>query len=57
MRRLKIMQEDPISFNELFGMNDLQNRLKMFCKDQGLDVLYGVCCIDASEWKRQMGGV
>ena len=32
------MQEDPISFNELFGMNDLQDRLKMFCKDQGLDV-------------------
>lgn len=38
MRRLKIMQEDPISFNELFGMNDLQDRLKMFCKNQGLDV-------------------
>ena len=38
MRRLKIMQEDPISFNDLFGMNDLQDRLKMFCKDQGLDV-------------------
>lgn len=38
MRRLKIMQEDPISFNELFGMNDLQDRLKMFCTEQGLDV-------------------
>ena len=32
------MQEDPISFNELFGMNDLQDRLKMFCKEQGMDV-------------------
>ena len=38
MRRLKIMQEDPISFNDLFGMNDLQDRLKMFCKEQGLDI-------------------
>ena len=37
MRRLKIMQEDPISFNELFGMNDLQDRLKLFCKEQSLD--------------------
>ena len=37
MRKLKIMQEDPISFNDLFGMNDLQNRLKMFCKEQSLD--------------------
>lgn len=38
MRRLKIMQEDSFSSNDLFGMNDLQDRLKMFCKDQGLDV-------------------
>ena len=38
MRRLKIMQEDPISFNDLFGMNDLQDRLKKFCKEQGMDV-------------------
>ena len=38
MRRLKIMQEDPISSNDLFGMNDLQNRLKMFCKEQGVDI-------------------
>ena len=37
MKRLKIMQEDPISFNELFGMNDLQDRLKLFCKEQSLD--------------------
>jgi len=32
------MQEDPISSNDLFGMNDLQNRLKMFCKEQGVDI-------------------
>ena len=38
MRRLKIMQEDPISSNDLFGMNDLQDRLKMFCKEQGVDI-------------------
>ena len=31
------MQEDPVSFNDLFGMNDLQDRLKMFCKEQSLD--------------------
>ena len=37
MKRLKIMQEDPVSFNDLFGMNDLQDRLKMFCKEQSLD--------------------
>ena len=38
MRRLKIMQEDPVPSNDLFGMNDLQDRLKMFCKEQGVDV-------------------
>lgn len=32
------MQEDSISSNDLFGMNDLQNRLKMFCKEQGVDI-------------------
>ena len=38
MRKLKIMQEDPISFNDLLGMSDLQDRLKLFCKDQGMDI-------------------
>lgn len=38
MRRLKIMQEDSFSSIDLLGMNDLQDRLKMFCKEQGLDV-------------------
>ena len=38
MRRLKIMQEDSFSSNDLFGMNDLQDRLKGFCTEQGLDV-------------------
>lgn len=38
MRRLKIMQEDSFSSNDLFGMNDLQDRLKKFCKEQGMDI-------------------
>ena len=38
MRRLKIMQEDSFSSNNLFGMNDLQDRLKKFCKEQGMDI-------------------
>ena len=38
MRRLKIMQENPVSSNDLFGMNDLQDRLKRFCVDQGMDI-------------------
>ena len=37
MRRLKIMQDDSISSSDVFGINDLQDRLKMFCKEQGLD--------------------
>ncbi len=37
MKRLKIMQEDPVSSKDPFGMNDLQNRLKLFCKEQSLD--------------------
>lgn len=37
MRKLKIMQEDPVSFIDLFDMNDLQDRLKAFCKEQGLE--------------------
>ena len=38
MRRLKMMQEDSISSPDVFGMNDLQDRLRMFCKEQGLDI-------------------
>ena len=37
MRKLKIMQEDPVSFIDLFDMNDLQDMLKLFCKEQGLE--------------------
>ena len=37
MKRLKIMQEDPVSSKDSFGMNDLQDRLKLFCKEQSLD--------------------
>ena len=37
MKRLKIMQEDPVSSKDPFGMNDLQDRLKVFCKEQSLD--------------------
>ena len=32
------MQEDSFSSNDLFGMNDLQDRLKKFCKEQGMDI-------------------
>lgn len=38
MRRLNIMQEDPVSSNDLFGMNDLQDRVKRFCKEQSMDI-------------------
>ena len=38
MKRLKIMQEDSVSSKDSFGMNDLQDRLKAFCIEQGLDV-------------------
>ena len=38
MRRLKIMSEDvPMASGDLFGTNDLQDRLKAFCKEQGLE--------------------
>ena len=38
MRRLKIMSEDvPMAKGDLFGVNDLQDRLKAFCKEQGLE--------------------
>ena len=38
MRRLKIMQEDSVSSNDLFGMDDLQDRLMRFCNEQNMDV-------------------
>ena len=39
MRRLKILSEDvPMASGDLFGMNDLQDRMKTFCRDQGMDV-------------------
>ena len=38
MRRLKIMPDSPKGIENLFDMNDLQNRLRMFCKEQGMDV-------------------
>lgn len=37
MRKLKIMQEDPVPIIDPFGINDLQDRLKAFCRDQGLE--------------------
>ena len=37
MRKLKIMQEDPVPIIDPFGINDLQDRLKTFCREQGLD--------------------
>ncbi len=37
MKRLKIMQEDSVSSKDSFGVNDLQDRLKLFCKEQSLD--------------------
>ncbi len=38
MRCLKIMQEEPVSSIDQFGLNDMQDRLKAFCKEQGLDI-------------------
>ena len=38
MRRLKIISEDVVIPSNPFGMNDLQDRLKKFCKDQSMDV-------------------
>jgi hypothetical protein len=38
MRRLKIMSEEvPMAEGDLFGVNDLQDRLKAFCREQGLE--------------------
>ena len=38
MRRLKKMQEESFSSTDLFGMNDLEDRLKKFCIDQSMDM-------------------
>ena len=38
MKGLKIMSEEMAIPIDPFGMNDLQDRLKAFCRDQGLDV-------------------
>lgn len=38
MKRLKIMQGESFSSTELFGMNDLQDRLKKFCIDKSMDM-------------------
>ena len=39
MRRLKIMRDDvPMASGDVFGVNDLQDRLREFCREQGLEV-------------------
>lgn len=37
MRKLRIMPDDTVFPKDPFGMNDLQDRIKAFCKEQGLD--------------------
>ena len=38
MRKLKIMSEDvPVASGDVFGVNDLQDRLKVFCREEGLE--------------------
>lgn len=37
MRRLKIMQEDPVPIIDPFGIKDMQDRLKAFYREQGLE--------------------
>lgn len=37
MRKLKIMSEDIEIHKDLFGVDALQDRLKAFCKEQGLE--------------------
>ena len=38
MRRLKIMSDDvPMASGDVFGVNDLQDRLKAFCREHGLE--------------------
>lgn len=39
MRRLKIMRDDvPMACGDKFGVNDLDERLKAFCEEQGLEI-------------------
>ena len=39
MRRLKIMRDDvPMACGDVFGTCDLQDRLKAFCREQGLEM-------------------
>ena len=39
MRRLKIMRDDvPMACGDEFGVNDLHDRLTVFCKEQGLEM-------------------
>lgn len=39
MRRLKIMRDDvPMACGDVFGTDDLQDRLKAFCREQGLEM-------------------
>jgi len=39
MRRLKIISDDvPMACGDMFGTNDLQDRLKTFCREQGLEM-------------------
>ncbi len=45
MRRLKKMQEESFSSTDLFGMNDLEDRLKKFCIDQSMDMPQFLLCI------------
>lgn len=37
MRKLKIMQEDPVPIIDPFGIKDMQDRLKAFYREQGLE--------------------
>ena len=39
MRRLKIMRDDvPVACGDEFGVNDLDDRLKAFCKEHGMEM-------------------
>ena len=39
MRRLKIMSDDvPMACGDVFGINDMLDRLKEFCRAQGIEV-------------------
>ena len=38
LRKLKIMSEDvPMASGDVWGVNDLQDRLKAFCREQGFE--------------------